>query len=460
MSLDGRDFMELRDVLTALRIAWWLPVLGSVVGAAAALVAVLLQTPLYTASTQLFVSTTNSSSTADVFQGSQFSQQRVTSYAELIGGEELAARVIDRLDLELSPTELSNEIAASASAETVLIDVTVTDPSPERAQRIAEAVGTEFTSFAADLETTAATDASPVKVTVTDRPGLPSEPSSPNTVRNLAFGLLAGLLAGAALAVLRARLDRSVKDRDEASELAGAPVIGLVVRDEALNKEHTFTHGMNRTAEDYRQLRTNLQFLSVDEPPKVIMVSSTLPSEGKTTLAINLSLALAEAGRRVVLIEADLRRPMVTRYLHLVGGVGLTNTLAGTADFDEVVQEYGAPSFSVLAAGPTPPNPGELLASAHMSGLLEKLRATFDYVIVDSPPLLPVADASGLAPAVDGVLLSVRYGTTHKDQLRQAAMTLERVQARLLGLVLNIVPPKAEVASAYGYGYSYDAGSK
>ena len=447
--------MDLRDIYAALRTRWWLPVLGLVVASSAALGLSLAQTPLYTASTQLFVSTTEQTSTSDVLQGSQFSEQRVTSYARLITGQEIASRLIDRLKLRMSAEELSKELSATAVQNTVLIDVTVTDPSPQQAQRIAAALGSEFTAFAAQLERSDADGVSPVKVTVTQRPSVPSEASSPKTVRNSILGGIVGLLVGAGLAVARVRLDRSVKDSDVATELANAPVIGTILRDEALLRRHTIDRGTaSRTAEDYRQLRTNLQFLNVDQPPKVIMVSSAVPSEGKTTVVVNLALALADAGRKVVIVESDLRRPKVSRYLGIVGEVGLTNILAGTANIDEVLQSYRE-GMAVIASGPTPPNPGELLGSSAMTALLEKLRTEYDFILVDAPPLLPVADASTLAPAMDGVLLSIRYGHTQKDQLRQAAATLEGVNAKLLGVILNIVPPKAEGASAYGYGYGY-----
>jgi receptor protein-tyrosine kinase len=450
--------VELREVLTALRAAWWLPLAGLFVGGVAALTVSLLQTPLYTSSTQLFVSTRDSVSTSEAFQGSQFSQERVASYARLITGEELAGRVIDQVGLDQSPGRLADRITASAVTDTVLIDVTVTDESPEKAKRIADAIGDEFTAFAAELETPDGAESSPVKVTVTDRAEAASEPSSPQTARNVALGLLVGLLVGAGLAIVRARLDRTVKDPADVVQLTGVPVIGTVLRDEVLQKQHIFDKkSTNRTAEDYRQLRTNLQFLNVDEPPKVIMVTSAIPSEGKTTVVVNLGLALADAGRKVTIVEADLRKPKVTRYLGIVGGVGLTNILAGTAELDEVVQHYGAGALTIIAAGPTPPNPGELLASSQMASLVDRLRGENDYVLVDAPPLLPVADASGLAVIMDGVLLSVRYGSTTKDQLSQAATTLERVGAKTLGVILNIVPPKAELASAYGYGYSYDS---
>jgi capsular exopolysaccharide synthesis family protein len=445
--------MDLREVLAALRTRWWQPLLGAFVGAPVAVVVVLVQTPLYTSSTQLFVSATGSTSVSDALQGSQFSQDRVSSYARLLAGKELAGRVIDRLRLPLTRDQLRSEISATPVADTVLIDVSVTDRSPEQAQIIATAVGAEFSTMVADLETPAGGGASTVKVTVTDRPDIPTQPSSPRKVLDIGLGVILGLLVGAAVAIVRARLDRSVKDPAELAELAGAPVIGTVLRDEALQKQHTIERGTtSRTAENYRQLRTNLQFLNVDDPPKVILVSSAVPSEGKTTMVINLALSLVDAGRRVVIVEADLRRPKVSPYLGVVGDVGLTNILTGAVGIEDVVQLYRE-RLAVIAAGPLPPNPGELLASTQMSAVLEKLRAQNDFVLIDAPPLLPVADTSGLAAFSDGVLLSVRHGSTRKEQVQQAAATLQRVGARTLGVVLNIVPPRAEAASTYDYGY-------
>jgi capsular exopolysaccharide synthesis family protein len=451
--------MELREVVRAFRAFWWMLVTGVLLGGIAATAVSLLVTPQYTSHTRLFVSTTGSTSTSDVLTGSQFSQQRVASYVRLLTGEDLAARVIADLELDMTPEEFAEQVTASAVPETVLLDVTVTDPSPQRARDIAEGTSAEFIRLIRGLETPRGSGTSPVTVTVVDTAKLPARPSEPQVLRNIVLGLAVGLLAGGGAAVVAARLDRSVKDGDEASALVGAPLVGTIQRDQALNKTHTTDRrGDSRTAEDYRQLRNNLRFLEVDDPPRVIMVSSAVPAEGKTTLVINLALALAEAGQRVIVVEADLRRPKVTSYLGMVGGVGLTNVLTGTAYLEEVLQQHGMDGLTVLAAGPTPPNPGELLASSHMRAVVEKLRGRFDVVLVDAPPLLPVADASGLAPHTDGVLLSVRYGSTHRDQLRQAATTVERAGGRTLGAVLNIVPPRA--GSAYGYGYSYESGAQ
>jgi receptor protein-tyrosine kinase len=448
--------MEFRDALAALRTGWWLLVMGLVIGGLAAMGVSLLMTPLYTAQTQLFVSTDDASSTSAVFQGGQFSEARVSSYAELLGGQELAARVAEELNLDLTPAELAGEIEVTTVPQTVLLNVTVSDAVPARAQQIAAQIGETFPQMVTDLERTSS-GASPVRVAVVQEPGLPSVPSSPQTTLNVVLGAMAGLLLGAVAALTRAHLDRTVKKPEEAAEAAGAPVMGVVLRHPGLESGHAVDRSrMSRVAEDYRHVRANLQFLDVDEPPKVIMVSSALPGEGKTTVVINLALALAEAGRRVTVVEADLRRPKVTRYLGMVGGVGLTNILAGTADVTDVLQYYGTDGLAVVAAGPMPPNPSELLASASMAELLEKLRASNDFVLVDAPPLLPVADSTGLAAVVDGVLLSVRYGSTRRDQLEQAAATVHRVGARTLGVILNVVPPKAEIATALGHGYGYE----
>lgn len=447
--------MELKDVLSALRANRWLPVVGLLLGGIAAGLLSWLSAPVYTSSIQFFVSTTGSTSTSEVLQGGQFSQERATSYAELLKGQKLAARVIARLDLAETPKQLTQQLSVAAVPDTVLIDVSVEDHSAQWAQKIAAALGSEFTSYVTTLEKPDESGAAPVQVTVTQDPQVATSPTSPQPVRNTLIGLLGGLVLGGVLAVARDRLDRSVKDAAAASALAGAPVVGVVLRDEALGRHLTIADASTAASEDYRQLRTNLQFLDVDHPPRVIMVSSAIAAEGKSTAVVNLGLALAQAGRRVTIVDADLRRPRIAEYLGLVGDVGLTNLLTGGADIADVLQTIGDRNLSVIAAGPTAPNPGELLASGQMQTLLEKLRGESDFVLVDAPPLLPVADATGLAVHVDGVLLSVRHGRTRRDHLRQSAQTLRGVGARPLGVIMNLVPPTARLAEATGRAHRY-----
>ena len=447
--------MELKDVLQAVRSAWWWPVTGALVGLALGGLLGWSATPLYSSSTQLFVSVAGGTDTSSAYAGNLFSQQRVTSYAQLLTGEALAEDVVDELNLDLTPEQVAGMVSASALPDTVILQATVTDTSAERARAIAEALGRQFTERVTELEA----DVSAVKVTTVQPPVLNPSPISPSVGRNLAFGGVLGLLSGLGLALARSRLDNTVKTGDDVQTLTGSGVIGTVLEDAKLDEQHIVTTRdvHSPSSESFRAIRTNLQFLNVDNPPKVIVVASSVPGEGKSTLAVNLSTALAHSGSRVMLVEADLRRPRVTAYMGLVGGAGLSNVLAGTAELSEVTQLWGDGKLSVLGAGPMPPNPSELLGSAHMRGLLDRLREENDFVVIDAPPLLPVTDAAVLSVAADGCLLVTRYGSTRRDQLAEAVNVLGRVDAKLLGVVLNRLPQSAAIARGYGYGYGYQA---
>ncbi|WP_347059008.1 polysaccharide biosynthesis tyrosine autokinase [Blastococcus sp. HT6-30] len=451
--------MELKDVVQALRSGWWLLVVGLLIGLAAASAVTLQTTPLYASSTQLFVSTTGTDDTSTAYQGNLFSQQRVTSYVQLLTGEQVAGRVVEELQLAESPGELAASVTASAIPDTVLLDVTVTRPSATEARDIAAVIGEQFTDLVTELETPEGATASMVKVTVTEAPKVAEAPTTPQPMRNLALGGLAGLLVGAGAAIGRERLDNTVKTADDVSRLAGAGLVGALVEDPALSERHVAEDedGYSETGEAYRQIRTNLQFLDVDDPARTIVITSSLPGEGKTTVAVNLAVVLAQSGARVALIEGDLRRPRVTRYLGMISGAGLSNVLAGNADYHELTQPFRDGKLTVLAAGPMPPNPSEMLGSKQMRMLLAQARQENDYVLVDAPPLLPVTDAAVLSVAADGAIIVARHGVTTKAQLEQAAANLHRIDAKLLGVVLNRIPPKVAGGYGYGYGYSYDA---
>jgi capsular exopolysaccharide synthesis family protein len=210
------------------------------------------------------------------------------------------------------------------------------------------------------------------------------------------------------------------------------------------------------SAEAFLKLRTNLQFMDVDKPPRVIVVTSPLPGDGKSTVALNLAAALSMSGQPVMLIDADLRRPVMAESLGLVEGVGLTDVLIGRVQVEEVVQRVaGLPNLAVLAAGPVPPNPSEMLGSKSMRRLLKRLRKDCT-VIIDAPPLLPVTDAAVLTAAADGALVVVSSGRTLDTQLRDALGNLSAVSGHTLGVVLNRVPPRSSASGYYG-GYYGDS---
>jgi succinoglycan biosynthesis transport protein ExoP len=451
--------VDLKDVLQALRSGWWLVALTVLAGVAGAGALTWKATPLYSSSTKLFVSTSATTDTSSAYQGNLFSQQRVTSYAELLTGVQLAAAVVEDLDLDMTPAEVAQKVSAVAAADTVILTVTVTDTSPQRAQDIAASLGRQFSEQVTLLETPTGATASTVKVTSVQEADFRDTPISPDAASNIAVGAALGLLAGLGLALLRSRLDNTVKTGDDVLDLTGVGLIGTVLEDPRLAQDHLVTEldEQSVVAEAYRSIRTNLQFLDVDNPPRVIVISSAVPGEGKSTLAVNLATVLAQSGSRVTLLEADLRRPRITKYMGLISGAGLTNVLGGTAALRDVVQPWGDGRLSVLAAGPMPPNPSEMLGSAHMRQLLAHLRQINDFVLIDAPPLLPVTDAAVLTALSDGCVISTRYGKTRREELDEAAASLERIDAKLLGVVLNRVPVNAAAVRGYGYGYSYEA---
>jgi capsular exopolysaccharide synthesis family protein len=441
--------MDLHEVVTAFRARWWILVAGLLVGALAALGFSLLATPRYSAHTQLFVSTTRGNSANDVFEGGQFSQARVASYAPILAGENLAGRVVRRLNLPVSPAELAREIDVVPVKNTVLLNVTVTDSSPQRALQIADAIVPEFTALVGQLEATKPGAASPVRVSVTERPGLPGAPVWPQIPLTIALAALLGLFIGAVVAVVRERLDHSVRDAGDAADLVGARVVGVIPRDKQISARPAIDRSNSSPAvEAFRRVKFNVSLLDGVDGPRTILVTSASWGEGRTTTAANLALAFAESRHRVALLETDFRRPHLASYFGLQEGIGLADALAGRLAPEEAVQSYGAGRLSVVAAGPVPPNPGELLTSTQLPSILEKFRSENDLVIMLGPPVLPVADCSGLVSMADGVLLVVRYGGATREQLTASADLLEQARARMLGVVLNMVPAKHLSAAA------------
>jgi tyrosine-protein kinase len=285
----------------------------------------------------------------------------------------------------------------------------------------------------------------------------PRSPSSPDVVANVVVGGLIGLLGGIALAFLVERLDDSVRSKEMAEKLTGLATLGVIPRRSGGSSSSELTvldEPASPAAEAYRLLRTSVRFLGLDGSMRRLLVTSAAPSEGKTVVAANLAIALAQGGSRVLLVGADLRRPRVHELFGAAKAPGLTSVLleevtveAATYAIEEV------PGLHVMAPGSAPPNPAELVDSARFRDLLGSLSEVYDMVVVDSPPVLPVTDAQVLTRSADGVLLVVAYGETSKRGLARAVELLGQVEAPLVGTVLNLVPTKE------GYGgqtYRYD----
>jgi succinoglycan biosynthesis transport protein ExoP len=284
---------------------------------------------------------------------------------------------------------------------------------------------------------------------------VPDKASSPKILQNLGVGLILGLLLGLGVAVLRHILDTKVRNENDVRALTESPILGVVAYDQEVSSHPVILRDRPLAApsEAVRRLRTNLQFIDIGNRSKSIVISSSIPGEGKSTIAINLAVSLADAGARVILVDADLRRPSIAEYLGIEGGVGLTTVLIGRAEVEDVVQPLGRTSLDLLAAGQIPPNPSELLGSTAMADLLERLSAAYDMVLLDSPPLLPVTDAVVLSNLAGGALVVVGVDRIHRPQLLQSLESLETAGAHLFGVVMNKIARREAAAYAYGSGY-------
>jgi capsular exopolysaccharide synthesis family protein len=448
--------VTISQYLRLIRERWITIALLTALGATGAAGFAHLQTPQYQAQAQLFVSTrAEGSDLSQLTQGVSFSQQRVKSYVDLITSPRVMADVIARLRLRTTPEELAVRVSASSPLDTVLLNISVQDASPARARDIANAVALAFPALVDRLENSGGAT-SPVSVSITRAAALPEVPVAPRVELDVALGLLVGLGLGVGAAVLRDSLDRSVTDRDQAAELVGAPVLGAVGDDPGTARDPLITSDpFAARAEAYRQVRTNIRFLAVDRAVRSLVVTGSVPSEGKTTVAANLALAIANGGESVVLVDADLRRPSIGDLFGIAGGVGLTSVLIGSVPVWDALQSWRPDlPLRVLTAGPIPPNPSELIGSARMGELIATLTAAGNTVVVDSPPLLPVTDAAVLARATDGALLVTRVGSTQSDQLSAATESLRQAGAAVLGVVLNRVPRRGRRAGYESARYS------
>lgn len=461
--------MTLHDYLTILRRSWPVILIATIVGTLIALGLSLAMTPVYQATSQLFVSVKSAGAAGDAYTGGLFVQQRVKSYVDVVDSPAVLEPVIEELGLDSTYIGLASQVSATTPPNTVLLNVSATDTSPAQAAKIANAVAASYANEIARLEGAKTTmdglprlggngNQIPVQATVIKPAEVPTAAISPRTKLNVLLGALLGLLVGVGIAVLRFTLDTSVKSSEELEQSADSTTLGVVTFDPDAKTNPLVTLRGTPRAEAFRSIRTNLQYVDVDNPPRTVVITSSLPEEGKSTTACNLAIAVAQAGSKVLLLEADLRRPKVAEYLGVDGSRGLTDVLIAQATLDNTIIHWQRGLLDFLPAGAIPPNPSELLASHQMADLLAELAKRYDLVILDAPPLLPVTDAAILSTAADGAILVARHGTIKREQVADSADALRQVNARIFGTVLNFVPMRKRRKYGYGYEYGYGYG--
>jgi capsular exopolysaccharide synthesis family protein len=297
-------------------------------------------------------------------------------------------------------------------------------------------------------------------VRILDRARPNPTPIRPSTSRNLALALVLGLLGGVALAFAVDYLDRSVTTQEQVEEQVGLTFLGIVPSlersaDGKVQDLYVHTVPKSAAAECLRAVRTNLLFMSPDKPLRKLLVTSSGPQEGKTTTATSLAITMAGSGNRVLLVDADMRRPRLHRIFGVRNDVGLSSLILGEGRLTETLCETAIPALFVLPCGPVPPNPAELLHTAAFQKLLAEMAERFDRVIVDSPPVGVVADAAVMSTHVDGTVLVLKAGRTSREVARKAVRQLRDVNANILGAVLNDLDLHKYGQHAYYYQYGY-----
>ena len=515
----------LQGHIRVLRRRWWLLALALVVVPAAAVAVSLGQQPMYAASAQVALAqqdlANELSGTTDTSVYTP-ADRRAQTQADLAREPGVAEKAIELARAPLTAQELLSSSSVSAAANADILTFTVSSPDPARAERLASAYATAYVRYRLESDTTpvehalagveqeidAAPPGSALRLNLVGkatqlktmaalktanasvvRTAQSATQTAPKTLRNAVLGVLLGLLLGVGLAFLWEALDTRVRSSDEISARLGLPLLAQLpeppkwLRDASRLAMLVDPSGVQ--AEAFRMLRTNLQFVTLSGEARTVMITSAVAEEGKSTTIANLAVALARAGKRVTLVELDLRRPLLDRFFDLEPGrPGITQVALGDATLDEAIVPIavrgpstgddhhhhhvngngngngnggGYAVLRVLTAGAIPPDPGEFMSSRKLGEILAELRSQSDIVLIDAPPLLQVGDGLALSAQVDGTLVVTRIDVLRRGMLGDLGRLLEAMPARKLGIVVTGVRHRA---LGYGYGGYYRQDAK
>ena len=443
------------EATRTLRLAarWcWVLALGALIGGAGAYAVSQSMTPIYRATATLLVNQTQSPGV--IAYNDVLTSERLTkTYRELITQRPVLEQVVEESGQEMTVSELAPLVDVAVVPDTQLLRLSVEHESPLVARDLSNAVANAFIE---NNEIDGLTR--PGTVSVVEPAELPENPVRPRTILNTIIGGFAGLLLACAVALLYEYLDDTVKTPENVEAAGGLPTLGGVPRHPRMRAAPqglvVASAHQGPASEAYRVLRTNLQFSTFDA--RALLITSAGPGEGKSTTVANLAVAIAQTGLKVIVVDSDLRRPALHRFFGLSNAAGLTSALVSPAtDVNLFLQQTELKDLWVMASGPIPPNPSELLSSSRMDAAIEALKRNADIVLFDSPPALAVADAAVLAGKLDATILVVDSGKTRAHALRRAADTLARSRTRVVGVVLNKLTARSRGYYEYGYYYTY-----
>jgi capsular exopolysaccharide synthesis family protein len=405
-----------------------------------------------------------------------------STYARLVTTTPFLQQVVERNSLSQSPNELKGMLSASTLTDPPIVELRVRNQNPEVAAEAAQLVATGFIDYVVEQRLaeiarmqSAATAQGIVNLrdlvgaqlfavnslSLLEPVSIPRAPVLPRTRQNVMLGVIVGLVLAAGIALLLESMGDTVRNPEDVTRRFGVTALGSVFRwsSQDANEQQLvlLENPKSNFAESFRQIRANMQFAMAGREGNLFLFCSPGPGEGKSTVTCNMAIALASSGKKVVVIDGDLRRATVHKRFKAVNREpGLSNYLADfTSDVDAIVQRSEAKDVSVISSGPTPPNPAELLGSPKMNTLLERLKAEYDYVLIDSAPVLLVADGSILASQANGAVVIVDSNHTRSSSLQATLDTLRNTHVEILGVVINKMKRSR---FSYGYGYGYYSG--
>lgn len=426
-----------------------------------------MQTPQYSATAEVFasykgVSSDNNQNTDMTTRSyaTSYINTQLQSYPQLVKTEAILQPVIDEMGLNTTVSALAGKITAQQPTDTFLVDITATDPDPKVAADLANNVAKSLKDqVSSTLYSSDASESSPINLSIVQSAQVPTTHSSPNIKMNIAIGIVGGLVLGLILAIVLDLLDHKIRQASDLQDILDVPVLGALTHNDvyAGKAPVVISRPASREAEEIRRLRMNLTYVMPDkgEHSNLIVITSAGVSEGKTTTSVNLAAAYAEAGKKILLIDADLRNPSVAKALSMNGAVGLSQLLTYQVKSTDAIQQYWKENFHVLPAGKRAPNPGILFNSKAMKSLLDQVSGIYDYVIIDTAPLKVANDAAVFVKEGATMLFVSGLGHGEKKDVRAAAEELETLDVTVAGAVLNF---SEEEKSDDNYYYYYSDG--
>lgn len=463
--------MTILDIINVLKKHLITAVITLIVVVAAVAGYTLTRTPQYTATSELLAtyrtssvsdgsggSSSSGNAAGELYSGAGYLNSQIQTYPQLVKTEAVLQPVIDEQGLNTTVSELAKTVTASNPTDTMLVNISVENPDPKVAANVANAVAR---SLKKQVTSTLYSDegdkiVSPVNLTVVQQAHGPASPSSPNVKLNLAIGVTCGIIFAFVAAMIKDLLDTRVRMDSDVTGIIDTPVLGTFSRDEAYENKAPviIAKPASREAEEVRRLRTNLAFALPDGPrSNVIVVTSAGPSEGKTTLCVNLATAFAENDDKVLLIDADVRNPSVSAKLGVEGNVGLTHLITNEVPSKDAIQRYWRQNLHVLPAGTQSMNPSILLNSRAMKALIDQVAGAYDYVIVDTAPMQVANDAAVFAKEGPELLLVAGIGVTDKRAFRRTVQELDTLDIHAVGVAMNYAEPDKSRNSGYYYYY-------